>query len=135
MAGEATIVISGNLGADAEFRVTPNGKQLTVMNVAVTPAKYSEGNWTDGETTWYKVLVWGKKASGVANSARKGMRVLVSGYLNPQTYTDKEGLERKSLEITANEIGIVPKILPEVAVGHTELRSDEEYLAPEEYPW
>jgi single-strand DNA-binding protein len=131
MAGEPIITVVGNLGTDAEFKKTPKGIPVTSFNIANTPRKNVNGEWTDQETTWYRVFVWNADASGTANTLKKGDKVIVQGRFQISTYKTKEGEERKSLEINADTVGVVPKYAPEpqVPVGK------ENEVDQSEYPW
>ena len=132
MAGEAIVTVVGNLGSDAEFRKTPKGTPVTSFNIANTPRKSVNGEWVNGDTTWFRVFVWNYDAAGTANLLRKGDKVLVTGRLQISKYTTKDGEERQSLEINADSIGLVPKYAPEPQVPVSD-KSDEEPI--EEFPW
>jgi single-stranded DNA-binding protein len=59
---------------------------------------------------WFKVVAFGTKAEAIADTFKKGDTVLVVGELAQSTYTDKEENEKISMEITAKEVGLVPKL-------------------------
>lgn len=131
MAGEPMITFVGNLGTDPQLQKTPYGKIVTTFNVANTPRKQTNNEWTDGETMWFRVFLWGKDASTAAVSLKKGDKVFVSGRLNIQHWTDKEGRDRVTNEVTADAYGKVP---PAVAEAVTEQpKVDEEPV--EDFPW
>lgn len=132
MAGEPLVTVVGHLGADPEFKKTPTGTPVTSFNLANTPRKQKNNEWIDGDTTWFRVFVWNYDAAGTAITLKKGDKVLVSGRLAVSTYTDREGNERKSLEINADGVGVVPKYAPE---PHSPIsdKSDEEPI--EDFPW
>jgi single-strand DNA-binding protein len=109
MAGEAIVTVQGNLGADAELRLTPNGKTVTSFSVGNTPRIQKNNEWIDGETVWFRCFVWGKDATGAANELRKGSRVFVTGRFSLDNYIDKEGKERKTLQINVDNYGITPR--------------------------
>lgn len=132
MAGEPLVTVVGHLGSDAEFRKTPNGTPVTSFNIANTPRKQKDGEWTDGTTTWFRVFVWNYEASGVAVTLKKGDKVVVSGRLTTNNYVDKEGKDRLSLEINADAVGVVPKNTPQPATPAIS-KSDEEPV--EDFPW
>lgn len=136
MAGEPTITVIGNLGSDAEYRKTPTGTPVTSFNIANTPRKQKNGEWVDGDTTWFRVFVWNHEAAGVANTLRKGDKVVVTGRLQVSTFTDKEGAERKALEINADGVGVVPKYAPEPQVMTDDvIKSDQEPVTVDDFPW
>ena len=132
MAGEALITVIGNLGSDAEFRKTPKGTPVTSFNIANTPRKSTNGEWVNGDTTWFLIFVWNYDAAGTATALRKGDKVLVTGRLQISKYTTKDGEERQSLEINADTVGLVPKYAPEPQVPVSD-KSDEEPI--DEFPW
>ena len=132
MAGEPSVTVVGHLGADPEFKKTPTGTPVTSFNLANTPRKQKNGEWVDGDTSWFRVFVWNYDAAGTAITLKKGDKVLVSGRLAVSTYTDKEGNERKTLEINADGIGVVPKYAPEPQAPISD-KSDEEPI--EDFPW
>jgi single-strand DNA-binding protein len=113
MAGEAIITVTGNIGNDPELRVTPQGSSVTSFSVANTPRVKKNNDWEDGETIWFRCFVWGKDATGAATELRKGTRVFLQGRFTVDTYTDKEGLERKALEINVDSYGVVPRNVAE----------------------
>lgn len=109
MAGEALVTLRGNLGNDPELKITPKGTAVCNFSVAVTPSTQIDGKWEDGEATWYRVTLWGKKAEVAIDALNKGTSVLISGTLQNRKYKDKDGNEKYSLEINASDVGIVPK--------------------------
>lgn len=125
MAGEGTIIVIGNLGADAEMRKTPTGKFVTSFNIANTPRVNKNGEWGDGETTWYRCFVWGQDATGAANELRKGSKVVIYGTLKQNTWVDKEGVERKTLEINVEEYGIKPRNVAEPVTLNPEIITED----------
>jgi single-strand DNA-binding protein len=131
MANEPTITVTGNLGADPEFKKTPKGNSVTSFSIANTPRKQTNGEWSDGEVTWFRVFVWNHEAAGTAITLKKGDRVIVTGRFQVSNYTDKDGNERRTLEINADGIGLIPKFAPEPIVK-VDTRSDED---PVDFPW
>lgn len=131
MAGEGIITVTGNLGGDPELRLTPTGVSVTSFNLANTPRVKKNNDWQDGETIWFRCFVWGKDATGAANELRKGLRVVITGRFSVETFTDKEGAERKSLQINADSYGIVPRNVAEPVVTHTEKPIED----PVDDPW
>ena len=125
MAGEATVVVMGNLGADAEMRKTPNGKLVTSFNIANTPRVKENNEWIDGETIWYRCFVWGQDATGAANELRKGNKVLIYGTLKQSTWIDKEGVERRTLEINVEEYGIKPRNVAEPVTLNSAIATED----------
>lgn len=98
-------VIVGNVGRDPELKFLPSGVAVVKFTVAVGKRVQKDGQWTDGETTWYRVSAWRALAEHIAESVSKGTRVIVSGELKETTYS-KDGQEQRSWELVASEVGV-----------------------------
>lgn len=107
MSGETQITIIGNLVADAELRFTPNGVPTASFTVASTPRKFDKNTneWQDGEALFLSCTVWREFAQHVAESLRKGMRVIVQGNLKARSYQDRDGQKRTVHEVDVIEVG------------------------------
>ena len=99
------ITLIGNLGNDPEMRYTPSGVPVASFNLAVNKS------WTDAEggkqdkTTWFRVTAWRKLAEIAAQYLAKGKQVLIVGELeDARAFTDRDGNNRASLEVTAQTI-------------------------------
>ncbi|MGN6481620.1 single-stranded DNA-binding protein [Luteibacter sp.] len=99
------VIIVGNLGADPETRYTGSGTAITSLRLATSEA------WTDkqsGEkqerTEWHRVKLFGKLAEIAGEYLKKGRQVYIEGSLRTDKYTDKDGVERYSTDIIANEM-------------------------------
>jgi single-strand DNA-binding protein len=104
------INVKGNLGSDPDLKFSKNNNAYCNFSLAYTPRKQVNGEWQDGETMWFKVVAFGTKAEAIADTFKKGDTVVVVGEMAQSTYTDKEGNEKTSMEITAKEVGLVPKL-------------------------
>jgi single-strand DNA-binding protein len=104
------INVKGNLGSDPDLKFSKNNTAYCNFSLAYTPRKQVNGEWQDGETMWFKVVAFGTKAEAIADTFKKGDTVVVVGEMSQSTYTDKEGNEKTSMEITAREVGLVPKL-------------------------
>jgi single-strand DNA-binding protein len=106
VATDNVITIVGNLTDDPELRYTPNGVAVTNMRVAVNRRiRNSQTNeWDDKLDGFFTVNVWRDHAENVAESLKRGTRVLVQGRLISRSYEDKEGQTRWVTEIEADEV-------------------------------
>jgi single-strand DNA-binding protein len=104
------ISVKGNLGSDPDLKFSKNNNAYCNFSLAYTPRKQVNGEWQDGETNWFRVVVFGAKAEAVADNFKKGDTVLVVGDLAQSTFKDKEGNEKTAMEITAKDVGLVPRL-------------------------
>ena len=108
----ADITLTGNLGSDSELTFTPNGKAKLEFSVGDTPRRLNQQTqqWEDaGETTWWRVTEWEKKAEALAEVLLKGTKVLVIGTAAVRTYEKKDGSKGWSAEVKPRTIALVPK--------------------------
>jgi single-strand DNA-binding protein len=103
MAGVNKVIIVGNLGRDPEARVAQSGMAICKLSVAVTERVKDGDSWKD-ETEWMRVTVFGKTAENAAQYLQKGRQVYVEGRLKSSKYTDKDGVEKVSVEVVASNV-------------------------------
>ncbi len=98
------VFLCGHLGQDPETRVTTSGITVASLNLATTERrKDKDGEWTD-HTEWHKVVVWAGLADTVAKYCTKGSKVTVEGRLQTRKWQDKEGQDRYTTEIVADQV-------------------------------
>jgi len=110
MANEPLITLTGRVGKDPELKISPNGKAILNLSVAVTPRKNKDGEWVDGETMWFRVVMFGKDAEAATEKVNKGDKVCISGRLTINTFTNKDGEKVTVPEVIADALGIIPTI-------------------------
>lgn len=100
------ITVTGNLAGDPELRFTSSGAPVATFTVASNERyRDSGGEWKDGAASFVRCNAWRQLAEHVAESLRKGDRVIVSGILRQRGYETKEGEKRTVWEVTATEVG------------------------------
>jgi single-strand DNA-binding protein len=97
------IILVGNLGRDGELRATPQGKQVLSTSLAVEDPSKKDERGRPG-TEWYRIKIWGRQAETLAPHLLKGKSILVEGRLSIQTWTDREGHNRFTPEVSADRV-------------------------------
>ena len=98
------VILIGRLGADPEVRYTQGGQPVASLRMATSE------NWTDRDgqrqerTEWHSITVWGKQAELCGQYLAKGRQVYLEGRLQTREYTDREGINRKAVDVVANQI-------------------------------
>ena len=107
MAGDTTLTIIGNLTADPELRFSPSGVAVADFTIASTPRRFDKNanEWRDGETLFMRCSIWREAAENVAESLRKGMRVIAVGNLVQRSWDDRDGNKRTTVELQVEEVG------------------------------
>jgi single-strand DNA-binding protein len=97
------VSLLGNLGAEPEMRYTARGVQMTVFRVAVNQLRTGPEGERQENTEWFRVRVVGHQAE-YASRLAKGSRVFVAGRLDIGQYQTREGTQRTSYDVFADEV-------------------------------
>ena len=99
------VMLIGNLGADPEIRYTTGGSAIANLRLA-TPDSWrdKESGEQQERTEWHRVVFFGRLAEIAGEYLKKGSQIYVEGRLQTRKWQDKEGHERLSTEIVANEM-------------------------------
>lgn len=99
------VILIGNLGNDPEVKYLPSGGAVANFTVATSES------WTDKttqqkkeETEWHKIVIYQRLAEIAGEYLRKGSKVYLEGKLKTRKWQDKDGVERYTTEIVANEL-------------------------------
>jgi single-strand DNA-binding protein len=105
MASVNKVILIGNLGRDPEVRYAPSGS--AICNVAIATSR----SWKDKnsgerqeETEWHRVVFYDRLAEIAGEYLKKGKSVYIEGRLKTRKWTDKEGVEKYTTEIIAQEM-------------------------------
>jgi single-strand DNA-binding protein len=96
------VTLIGNLGQDPEVRSTQGGKKVATLSVATSD------KWTDKQTgekkertEWHRVVIFNEHLIPIVEQyVRKGSKVCIKGKLQTRKWTDTNGIERWSTEVT-----------------------------------
>ncbi|MBP5633477.1 single-stranded DNA-binding protein [Candidatus Saccharibacteria bacterium] len=97
----------GNITRDPELRTTPSGTQVCGFSVAVN-RNYKDNSGEQKENvSFFDCSAWGKSGEIIAQYAKKGSGILVSGRLEQRSWEDKEGQKRSRVEIVVEDFNFV----------------------------
>lgn len=107
MSTENTYTIAGNLTADPELGFTGTGSMYARFSIAHTPRRLDRttGEWVDGEPLFMRCVAWRDLADHIAESLRKGQRVIATGQLRQSNWTTDTGEKRSSIDLHVDEMG------------------------------
>jgi single-strand DNA-binding protein len=101
-----SVTLIGNLTDDPELRFTPQGVAVANFRIAVNQRfKDQQGNWQDGETSYFRVNCWRQLAENVAETLTRGSRAIITGRLKFRQWETQDGETRSVVEIEAEEVG------------------------------
>jgi single-strand DNA-binding protein len=102
------VILLGRLGRDPEIRYAPSGAAVANLSLATSR------NWKDRtsgekkeETEWHRVVFYDKLAEVVGEYTKKGGLLYVEGRLKTRKWTDKDGVEKYTTEIIAEQMQLI----------------------------
>lgn len=105
MASVNKVILIGNLGKDPDVRYMPSGEAVTNITLATTDTWKDKSSGDKKEATeWHRVVFFRKLAEIAGQYLKKGSQVYIEGALKTRKWTDKEGQERYTTEIVADEM-------------------------------
>ena len=105
MASVNKVILVGNLGRDPEVRTFPNGDRVANVTIATTDRwKDKQSNEMREATEWHRIVFNGRLAEIVEQYLRKGAQIYVEGSLRTRKWTDKDGIEKYTTEIRADQM-------------------------------
>src|SRR5690625_1251229 len=107
MASSNHVTFIGQLTADPELRHTKKKVPVASFSIAYNDRFFDRDSeeWVDGEPTFLRCWLWREYGENFAEAVSKGDRVVVTGKLQQNELTDKDGNERITLELNVEEAG------------------------------
>ncbi len=98
-------ILVGNLGRDPEVRYSPNGQAVANVTLATSESwKDKTSGEKQEKTEWHRVVFFGRLAEIAGEYLKKGAQIYVEGRLQTRKWTDKDGHDRYTTEIVANDM-------------------------------
>jgi len=99
------VILVGNLGRDPEMRYTPSGSAIANLAVATSESwKDKQTGEKQERTEWHRVVMFNRLGEIAGEYLKKGSKVYIEGKLQTRKWQDKEGQDRYTTEIVANEM-------------------------------
>ena len=103
--GVNKVILVGNLGADPETRSMPSGMTVTNIRIATSESWKDKTSGAQQERTeWHSIALFGRLGEIAAEYLRKGSQVFIEGKLRTRKWQDKQGNDRFTTEIIADNM-------------------------------
>ncbi len=108
MASVNKVILIGNLGRDPEVRYAPSGSAICNVTLATSRQwKDKTSGEKQEETEWHRVVFYDRLAEIAGEFLKKGRPVYVEGRLKTRKWTDKDGVEKYTTEIVADQMQLL----------------------------
>ena len=103
--GVNKVILVGTLGADPDTRYTPSNAAVTNLSIATNESwKDKQSGEQKEKTEWHRVVMFNRLAEIATEYLRKGSQVYIEGKIQTRKWEDKEGNDRWTTEIVANQL-------------------------------
>ena len=97
------VQLIGHLGAKVALKTLESGKVLGHASIATNESYRNQKGERIKETTWHRLVIWGKNAELLEKYTDKGSEIAVEGKISNRDYSDKDGVKRYVTEIVVND--------------------------------
>jgi len=99
------VILIGNLGRDPQTRYTQGGAAVTNFSIATSESwKDRQTGEQQERTEWHNIVCFARLGEIAGEYLRKGSKVYIEGRLQTRKWQDKDGNDRYTTEIVANEM-------------------------------
>ena len=102
--GVNKVILLGNLGKDPELSYLPSGQSVAKFSLATSRKYKDKTGELKEETEWHNIVAWGKLGEISAQYLKKGRQAYIEGRISSRKWEDREGKQRTTVEIVADEV-------------------------------
>lgn len=125
MASVNLAILIGNLGHDPELKYMPNGDAVCNISIATTETWKDKTSGEQKEATeWHRVTFFRRLAEVAGQYLKKGSQVYIEGRIKTRKWQDKDGVDRYTTEIHANEMKMLGKRESAPVSEHSEAKGN-----------
>lgn len=104
-----SVRLIGHLGDDPKVRKLDSGRTVANFSIATNEIYRDSKDEKQSDTTWHRLVAWGKQAEIVENYLKKGSEIAVEGKITNHSYDDKNGEKHYVTEIVVNSLLMLDK--------------------------
>lgn len=109
MASVNKVILIGNVGNDPTIRVTPAGDTVANFSIATTDVWKDKNGQKQEKTEWHRLVAYRKLAEIIKDYVKTGSSIYIEGRLVTNKYTDKNGIDRETVNINIEELRMLSK--------------------------
>lgn len=107
MASVNKVILVGYVGANIDMRQGANGTPIANISCYTQRRfKNAEGE-TATENDWHRVVLFSRTAEVARDYLKKGSPAYIEGRLHDRTWTDKKGVEQKTIEVIGDTLQLL----------------------------
>ncbi len=102
-------ILIGHLGKDPEVRYMPSGEAVANVTLATSETWKDKNGEKQEKTEWHNIVFFKRLAEIAGEYLKKGSQIYVEGRITTEKWQDKEGKDRYTTKIVANEMKMLDK--------------------------
>lgn len=103
------VFLIGNLTREPELRYIPSGQAVASFSVAVNRVYNDKSGQKQKDTSFIRVVVWGRRAEVCGQFLTKGSPVFIEGRIQSRSWQAQDGQKRSTVEVIANTVQFLGK--------------------------
>ena len=132
--GVNKVILVGNLGQPPEMRTSPNGSVVANLNIATGEAWKDQQGQLQERTEWHRVVMFGRTAEIARDYLHKGSKIYLEGRLQTRKWQDKNGQDRYTTEIVAQEFQMLDRAQGDNSQGQGQPQPRQDRAAAQSNP-
>jgi len=105
-----TVYLLGNITNDIIVRYMPNGRPVANFGMATNRRyKVADSNEWKDQATFHNISMFGNQVEMFSQRAKKGTRVMVTGYIQTRNWQDKEGKTQYRTEVVVDRLILIDR--------------------------
>ena len=126
------VVITGRLTADPELKYIESGYAICNFSLAINRGKKKDSE-EEYPAYFFNCFAWGKTGENITKFFSKGRKMLISGNLEQQRWTNESGDNRSAVKINVKSFQFMDSKKNDDPAESTSSKSHEELQAEAEY--
>lgn len=98
------VQLIGRLTRDPEIRTTPSGQTVATVSIATNRTWMDKAGQKQEKSEFHNIVIWGRLAEIAGQYLTKGQEAYFEGRLETRAYTGKDGVERRTTEVVAENM-------------------------------
>lgn len=98
------VQLIGRLTRDPEIRTTPSGQTVATLSIATNRTWNDKAGQKQEKSEFHNIVIWGRLAEIAGQYLTKGQEAYFEGRLETRAYTGKDGVERRTTEVVAENM-------------------------------
>lgn len=98
------VQLIGRLTRDPELRTTSGGQTVASISIATNRTWNDKSGQKQEKSEFHNIVIWGRLAEIAGQYLTKGQEAYFEGRLETRAYTGKDGVERRTTEIVAENM-------------------------------